>query len=318
MPIHKHALLLVLCLLAGACQQTIAPDTELASTTQRSELEGSHWQLVIIQSMDDSQYTPAGPQDFSLTFEPGGKLLVQSDCNRGVGSWTSTQPGQLTFSPIALTRMACRPGSIDGRFNQDVAYVRSYVLNGDNLYLATMADGSILEFETYAKPAFDCALASNSIESLICEDADLTQLDLRLDKLFSTALKTNPETETLRAYQRGWIKGRDDCWKASDVRDCVVNEYQRRITELEIETAATAVPSPVTFSCQDESRISVYFYPDTEKPAAVINRATEQRLLYLVRSASGARYSGPNVDFWNKGDAAQLTWGSTETTCQQE
>ena len=206
--------------------------------------------------------------------------------------------------------MACRPDSIDGRFNQDLAYVRSYVLKDDNLYLATMADGSILEFETYGTPAFDCELANSSVESLICEDADLTQFDLRLDALFSTALKTNPETKTLRAYQRGWIKGRDDCSKASDARDCVVAEYQRRITELEIETAATLVPRPVIFSCQDESRISVYFYPDTEKPAAAINRATEQRLVYLVPSASGARYSGQNVDFWNKGGAARLTWAA--------
>jgi len=59
MPIHKHAILLVLCLLASACQQIIAPDAELVTETPRSELEGSHWQLVIIQSMDDSQYTPA-------------------------------------------------------------------------------------------------------------------------------------------------------------------------------------------------------------------------------------------------------------------
>ena len=152
----KPAFLLVLCLLASACQQATAPDTERVTEsatelrqneTLSSELEGSHWQLVIIQSMDDSQYAPTERQDFSLTFEPGGKLTVRSDCNRGFGSWTSTQPGQLTFGPIALTRMACWPDSIDGRFNQDLAYVRSYVLKDDNLYLATMADGSILEFE---------------------------------------------------------------------------------------------------------------------------------------------------------------------------
>ena len=196
MPIHKHAILLVLCLLASACQHTVTPDAELnAKQPQHSELEGSRWQLVIIQSIDDSQYTPAAGQDFSLTFEPDGKLLVQSDCNRGVGSWTSTQPGLLTLSPIALTRMACRPDSIDGRFNQDLAYVRSYVLKDDNLYLATMADGSILEFEAYGKPAVDCELAIGSMESLICTDDGLAQLDFRLNALFRTALNTNPESK---------------------------------------------------------------------------------------------------------------------------
>ena len=38
-----------------------------------------------------------------------------------------------------------------------------------------------------------------------------------------------------RAIQRGWIKGRNDCWKAGDLRQCVEESYQLRITELQIK-----------------------------------------------------------------------------------
>ena len=36
----------------------------------------------------------------------------------------------------------------------------------------------------------------------------------------------------LRAYQRGWIGGRDDCWKAEDLRACVEDAYLLREAEL--------------------------------------------------------------------------------------
>ena len=314
---HKFALLFSFCLLLSACQQFFGPQPEPQKVLgERSELTDSHWQLVQIQSMDDTVYQPQARQNYSLAFEADGKLLVQADCNRGAGSWTSTQAGQLNFGPIALTRMACPPGSIDGRFNSNLAYVRSYVLKDNNLYLATMADGAILEFEPYGKPAFDCADSKSSAETLVCEDPELSRLDLRLNQLFETALQTDSDTQTLRAYQRGWIKGRDDCWKAPDLKSCVMDEYKRRITQLEIQTGATQVPKPVIFSCQDGTLASAYFYRNTEIPSALLNRDQEQRLLYQVRSASGAHYQGRNVDFWNKGDSARLEWDASVTACE--
>jgi para-nitrobenzyl esterase len=41
----------------------------------------------------------------------------------------------------------CPPGSLHDRFIGDLGYVRSYVLKDGHLFLATMADGSILQFE---------------------------------------------------------------------------------------------------------------------------------------------------------------------------
>ena len=38
---------------------------------------------------------------------------------------------------------------------------------------------------------------------------------------------------SLKAEQRGWIKGRNDCWKTSDQRGCIKSAYEERISELE-------------------------------------------------------------------------------------
>ena len=74
-----------------------------------------------------------------------------------------------------------------------------------------------------AQPSFDCAKATHDVEKLIGNDAGLAELDQSLAELYATDLKHTPDANkgTLKAEQRGWVKGRNDCWKASDMRGCV-------------------------------------------------------------------------------------------------
>jgi uncharacterized protein YecT (DUF1311 family) len=83
-------------------------------------------------------------------------------------------------------------------------------------------------------PSFDCAKASHEVEELICKDAELADLDRSLADLYAVVLKNTPESEQkmLKAEQRGWVKGRNDCWKSSDERGCVTREYEARISDL--------------------------------------------------------------------------------------
>jgi len=83
-------------------------------------------------------------------------------------------------------------------------------------------------------PSFDCAKASHEVEELICKDAELADLDRSLADLYAVVLKNTPASEQkmLKAEQRGWVKGRNDCWKSSDERGCVKREYEVRISEL--------------------------------------------------------------------------------------
>ena len=125
------------------------PAEEPAADSQfvHSELAGTEWQLVKIMSMDDTESVPDDGSKYRLTFGDEGSVSVIADCNQGTGSYTSQSAGQLTFGPIATTMMACPEVSIASTFLAQFEWVRSYVLENGNLYLSTMADGSIIEFE---------------------------------------------------------------------------------------------------------------------------------------------------------------------------
>ncbi|WP_082176469.1 DUF1131 family protein [Pseudaestuariivita atlantica] len=85
-----------------------------------------------------------------------------------------------------------------------------------------------------AGPSFDCARAEGSIETLICSDATLAGLDRALSTAYAQSLDTATmgQRKTLRAFQRGWIRARNECWKSGDPRRCVEALYQDRIAEL--------------------------------------------------------------------------------------
>lgn len=135
----------IICLLAvtvgllGACETTSdgpAPDG----------LAGTAWQLVKIMSMDDSVHVPDDPSAYTLALQVDGSAAIRAGCNRGAGSWRSESKNHLKFTPIAATRALCPPGSLSEQYLAQFAWVRSYVLKGGHLFLATKADGAIIEF----------------------------------------------------------------------------------------------------------------------------------------------------------------------------
>ena len=134
-----------------------AADTagKAAESPPAGELAGTSWQLVNIQSMDDNTYTPDDPAAYTLDFLADGSMRVLADCNRGTGSWTSEAPGQLQFGDIAATQALCLPDSLHDRYMSQFKWVRSYVLKDGHLFLATMADGSIIEFAPAGAAAGD-------------------------------------------------------------------------------------------------------------------------------------------------------------------
>lgn len=129
-----------------------APDSMLgtpakSSEASASELNGTAWRLIKISSMDDSVFQPEDNSNYTLSFNAEGQVAIQADCNRGAGGWTSESASQLGFSAIAATRAMCPPESLSDRYLSQFEWVRSYVLRDGHLFLATMADGAIIEFE---------------------------------------------------------------------------------------------------------------------------------------------------------------------------
>lgn len=160
-----------------------------------------------------------------------------------------------------------------------------------------------------ATPSFDCTKAHSAAEQLVCQDAGLAALDNELAALYPKAMSqlSAEQQKTEKAMQRGWIKGRNECWKESDSRQCVEESYQLRITELQIKGGQLRVPSPVDYQCDGGIRLSTYFYNEAKRPAAVINLSEgAQVLAFEAPSASGARYEGQNLTLLTKGNEARL------------
>ncbi len=82
-------------------------------------------------------------------------------------------------------------------------------------------------------PSFDCGkVKRDSAEGIICRSDRLMDLDRELADLYKKAIAVASDKQLLKAEQRGWIKGRNDCWKAGDEKACMVDAYQSRIKEL--------------------------------------------------------------------------------------
>lgn len=68
------------------------------------------------------------------------------------------------------------------------------------------------------------------------------------------------------------------------------------------------------FLCPDGSRIAARFL--VKKDALQLSWPGRKVTLRRAVSASGARYVGGGVEFWNKGDDARVTEGGREYTCR--
>lgn len=183
-------------------------------------------------------------------------------------------------------------------------------------------------------PAFDCAKATGAIEKLICGDEKLATLDRRLEGVYRAAMAKAKDGmgNTLRAEQRGWVKGRDECWKATgpdnavflteswqatSEHECVEAQYRLRTSELQVRWQLVPAKKPVYFGCNNNpaNEVVATFF-ETDPPAARFERGDRTVVAWQVRSADGAKYEGQNLSFWNKGSKATVTWLGDELKCQ--
>ena len=122
--------------------------------------------------------------------------------------------------------------------NLGILSALSFVAIAIGLPLAARAEG----------PTCNCAKAQGEVEKLICRDASLAALDRKLDGVYksaSAAAKGKLATQ-LREEQRGWVKGRNDSWKANGqqtwitatrtvdtVKACADAQYRLRTSALQ-------------------------------------------------------------------------------------
>ncbi len=164
-----------------------------------------------------------------------------------------------------------------------------------------------------AQPSFNCAkVHKGSVEALVCADEELAGLDRTLAGVYVQAIAQIGEEQSasLTAEQRGWIKGRDECWKSADKRGCVQEQYSLRIAELQARYRLVPVTGPITYRCDDpeQSVITITFFA-SEPPTLIAEHGAQSSLMFLAPSGSGTRYAGRNESFWEHQGEAMVTWG---------
>jgi len=182
----------------------------------------------------------------------------------------------------------------------------------------------VAQAATPAKPSFSCAkVKAGSIEQTICQDAELATLDNRLAAVYAAATRkaVDEHPPVLKAEQRGWIKGRNDCWKAPDRRDCVQTQYVQRIAELQARYRLVPGIGPVRYACGGspaDEVVATYF--QTDPPTLIAERGDSTSLMFVQRSGSGARYEGRNTLLWEHQGEALIRWGDSapEMTCRKQ
>lgn len=165
-------------------------------------------------------------------------------------------------------------------------------------------------------PAFKCdKVEAESVEALICQDAGLSALDQQLALVYAEASKkaVNEHPATLKAEQRGWIKGRDDCWKSSlGLEACVAAEYAFRIMDIRTGYAVSrtgdgASDGPYPYVCEGLDAVLSAVFVTTSEPMVVLRWQQNAIALPQEPAASGARYAAQGYEFWISGSEAMLT-----------
>lgn len=172
-------------------------------------------------------------------------------------------------------------------------------------------------------PSFNCGqVRADSVEALICEDAGLSALDRKLAQTYAAATEkaANEHPPMLKTEQRGWVKGRDDCWKSDDQWACVEESYRLRIAELQARYRLVPGKGPLSYTCDgDPTNQVIATFFETEPPTLIAERGDSVSLMVQQPSASGARYQGRNETFWEKRGEALVIWGhgAPELRCKK-
>lgn len=170
-------------------------------------------------------------------------------------------------------------------------------------------------------PSFKCSeKMASAVEDIICKNTELGALDRTLASAYSAALKNaGADSKALKAEQRGWIKGRDECWKSDDKPACISSSYRQRIIEVQSTYRLVTSTGPVTFDCGNNGIISATFF-QTDPPSLAAIYKDQHSLMTATQYANGSRYQGQNDSFREHQGEARVTWGygAPEMKCRKK
>lgn len=188
--------------------------------------------------------------------------------------------------------------------------------------------------DTAAVPSFSCEAAESDAEKAICSDPQLAALDVELARLYGLAV-SGPTMEdarlaTLKATQRGWLKGRDDCWKEPDhFAGCLAAQYTMRIDELRSGYADARAQDdagrslgPLAYRCDGLDALVSLVLVQSDPQTISLRWRDVWVTATQTPAASGAKFiadgDSPTL-FWMKGNTALFSpSGDAAVSCVQE
>lgn len=178
---------------------------------------------------------------------------------------------------------------------------------------------SLSEDNSSLQPTFDCNKAITEVEIAICQDHSLIKLDNQLHAVFQQAIDKagsiddlpDKAVKQLKATQRGWIKGRNECWKAQkSIVGCIESSYLDRIAYLQAKCLLVSPLKTEHYFCKN-SRAEFYvaFFP-TEPLASVAVEMGDKREIYIAKNKQDQKRFdgdfGAYLEF--NGNEATLVW----------
>jgi uncharacterized protein len=148
-----------------------------------------------------------------------------------------------------------------------------------------------------------------TVDQLICSDSELLKQDQQLAEVYQQALlkAVNEKPPLLKAEQRGWVKGKAECWKEEDKKTCASMLYTQRIAELQARYELLPASKKLLLSCDNNpaNEISVRYYPTT--PATLIADYGDQ--VSLMYQQPDQSYVGRNEKLSEQNGIFTVQWG---------
>ncbi len=116
-----------------------------AESAASPELSGSIWLWNQTLMNNDETFVPANPNNYSVRFQPDGKVSIQADCNQVGGTYT-VDGSSITIETGPTTLAACPPGSLGDQFITQLSGAAIYFFREENLFIDLKFDSGTMQF----------------------------------------------------------------------------------------------------------------------------------------------------------------------------
>ncbi|MDF0604408.1 MliC family protein [Neisseriaceae bacterium TC5R-5] len=168
---------------------------------------------------------------------------------------------------------------------------------------------------------FDCDRPREQVETMVCQNSSLMQLDNRLQKVYLQAMAladaSRPTASNkLANEQQRWVRGLNDCARSEAMHICLGDAYILRISQLQATWGLAPALRPLLYLCQGQPKRTVLatFYR-THPGTAKLEYGGNTVILHQGVDGNTAHYSGKGVEFWLKGREASLNWRGEVMDC---